>query len=87
MIKTCAMCGAEFEANFHLRKYCSQECYERANRITTAKKYVPVRRMASQYHFEPIVKGFCIACTKKFNATFAGGKFCSDACRIKYFNA
>jgi len=85
MKKVCAHCGAEFEPVKVFQKYCGKSCWAEHNRRVAKLKYIPVQRVKIAYHFEPIVRGFCFACHKKFKRKFAGEKFCSDACREKYF--
>lgn len=39
MIKTCVICGNEFETNIKSKKYCSPECWREGKRINARKNY------------------------------------------------
>lgn len=39
MIKTCVICGNEFETNIKSKKYCSPECWQEGKRLNARKNY------------------------------------------------
>ena len=74
----CQVCGAEFAARQFNQKYCSQRCYQKANRAAKAKK----RRDAGIP--ERVYNLTCKECGKPFQGSNSVTKFCSDACADRY---
>lgn len=66
MIKTCPICGKEFESGKNAQKYCSTAC----------------RRKAASYRFREKHKriGVCVWCGKEFETRAANRLYCSEKC-------
>jgi 5-methylcytosine-specific restriction endonuclease McrA len=78
--KTCEICGNEFEVDsqYHYKKYCSEQCHDKAGNIAEQKKKDEQRE---------IVFRKCLYCSKEFevNKFNPNQKFCNYAyCGRRY---
>lgn len=66
MMKTCPICGKEFESGKNAQKYCSAAC----------------RKKAASYRFQEKHKriGVCAWCGKEFETRSANRLYCSEKC-------
>ena len=69
-VRTCRICGKEFESQQPQAIYCSDECREEAAR----------RRMKSQRSEKKLKEKICPICGKKFMTPANNRKYCSDEC-------
>lgn len=70
MLKTCPICGAEFETIYSNKKYCSLECKRRHSNNVANTKYIP----------RSTIKKTCIVCGKEFVPKYTYNKYCSKEC-------
>lgn len=75
MIKTCPICGKEFEPRRCSQKYCSPACYDEENHRRARARYVPVKNESRT----------CPVCGKEFVSHNRNQKYCSDACRCRVY--
>lgn len=82
--KVCPVCGREFKTKFKRHKICSDACrkiYQKEYKGSLNKTTSAVEPVTEKTN-----KRVCFACGKSFERNFANEKFCSDKCRLKYFN-
>lgn len=88
MIKICEHCGKTFNAKHRDTRFCGRKCNDAAYYITK-KKSAPVANPAPAAIKPTTHKSFgqakCLYCGKIFRQSFVNEKFCSDKCRLKYF--
>ena len=84
MLKTCVMCGKEFNSKYNYAKYCSKTCSDKAY-YRQHKKFKPHYYKKTDATKPDAMQGKCYACGRKFKRSFPHEKFCSDACRASYF--
>lgn len=71
MIKTCAICGKEFQT-FGSRKYCSDACASIGYKANRKKQYKNTAYSKT-----------CATCGKQFETIYPQHRFCSLKCRLK----
>lgn len=76
-IKTCPTCGKSFVAKCNKQVYCSEECRDKAVKISEQRK--PEVKIAQH---APVTKK-CAICGKEFATTRNAAKYCSDECRAE----
>lgn len=79
--KTCKWCGNEFETVHRGRKYCCDDCRDKAaeeqrkkSKLARGKKYVEKK---------PISARECAGCGEAFTPTHGSQLYCCDDCRDK----
>ena len=81
MIKSCAVCGKEFEAGKLFKKYCSQECAAQAlkeqNQESARRCYE--RKREAKLKLPKRIK-HCEHCGKEFEPYNSTQNFCSSEC-------
>ena len=87
MIKVCAICGKEFEANHGRCKYCSDDCKRIAKHQNNRKwyqnhkeKHKEHNRKYRQVRRKNMIK-VCDICGSKFETPNSRRKYCSDDCK------
>lgn len=97
MIKQCAICGKSFETKGYTSKLtCSAACkYERDAQIQHLRycqqrgydilQHSYQRRARAGGTNKPLKPLVCNCCGKTFAPSYPKEKFCSDACRLKFF--
>ena len=82
MLKTCEICGKEFEPKSNNKqKYCSRACFNESR-----KEYDALYR-AVVLGQKPCEKKVCPHCGKEFMQTHGSQKFCSKKCKQDFHNA
>lgn len=93
-MKTCPICGKEFEPTFHAQKYCSIGCkqtprnkYKREYMAKYMVEYRTKKRLYTETHKEPLEikqeNNRCPVCGKEFEPTWPRHrqKYCSTDCK------
>lgn len=78
--KTCAVCGMEFTPRHGRQKYCSDECYLKANRRQATDRYW----IQGTGDVRIIRFKRCLECGAQFETASTQKKFCCKKCRTKY---
>ena len=81
--KTCPICGKKFSTYCIRKVFCSSPCYVKGTRTKSYAAF-PMRPIEKKVHRG--TKKICKHCLKEFVTSFVGEKFCSDDCRLAYFN-
>lgn len=90
MIKTCVICGKDFETVNPRRICCSPAC----TKLKTRRRQAVYRQYTRKgVKPPPVVRpkpklcpAICLSCGKSFVQSFPNEKFCSDDCRLAFFN-
>lgn len=98
MIKTCPICGKEFETKVEHKRFCSPECKKEKDNFARFAKYHHekpdaqiISKCRERYgkHLNPELiqsrKSTCIVCGKEFETKVGHKKFCSVICQQRYF--
>ena len=81
MIKTCQCCGREFTTANGKQIYCSRKCTDKIyylRKIGRLEKFVKIIE-------KPPKQRECTNCGKIFAESFHNERFCSDDCRLQYW--
>ena len=82
----CKTCGKEFEPKQNTQVYCSDKCRNRG----TYLRHLAMKDKLAETEFVKFPQktrtGYCANCRRRFEKYFPGERFCSDQCRLEYFN-
>lgn len=81
-MKTCEICGDEFEENVSWQKYCPKCGKNPARAAARQSRYARVLRKHMGIDDQPVEKQ-CLQCGKNFS-TYHNRDFCSKDCQAKY---
>ena len=90
-MKTCVICGKEFDATKYPHKLtCSRECsrarqHQQQLEFYYQKKKLPKPEAQPDPKIKLLPENICHNCEKEFTPAYKGEKFCSDKCRFQYF--
>lgn len=78
----CVICGKKFTPREDRNITCSPACALANRKINAARCYHKRKILADT---PPLYERNCLCCRRRFKQTFRNEKFCSDNCRLDYF--
>ncbi len=79
----CKICGKEFVKRLAAEKYCSRECYKKAQKIKICESNYRVSEKRAMRKNNKYSKE-CVICGKPFLTSQSRAVCCSGACRYEY---